>query len=78
MSDDRKQKIDPRIEWILDKVSTSLKVKGDKLNRITTDEACKFVILSPSSGPYEKFTFFNIITLSYYFIYIHFHNLDKH
>lgn len=43
MSDDRKQKLDPRFEWILDKVSTSLKVKGDKLNRIVTDEQSKFV-----------------------------------
>jgi hypothetical protein len=40
---DKDKKLDPRVEWIEDKVSISLKIKGDKLARIHTDEACKFV-----------------------------------
>ncbi|KAH7825191.1 dynein haevy chain 4, outer dynein arm beta [Monocercomonoides exilis] len=41
MSDDKKQRLDPRIEWICDRVTECLKAKGDKLARIYTEEQSK-------------------------------------
>ncbi|KAA6377421.1 MAG: putative Dynein beta chain, ciliary, partial [Streblomastix strix] len=38
---EEKKKLDPRVEWIADRVSSTLKVKGDKLARIYTEEVSK-------------------------------------
>jgi hypothetical protein len=54
---DKDKKLDPRVEFIEDRVSTSLKIKGDKLARIHTDEACKFCLF-----------FFSIILLLFKFL----------
>jgi hypothetical protein len=53
---DKDKKLDPRVEWIEDKVSLSLKIKGDKLARIHTDESCRFRFL------------FQIVNVFFFFI----------